>query len=140
MSISILVAIIGLVSGVLGGAVSALFTSRLERDKFKRDTKRQLYGEFVETIWTRAAPEGEHTASEIQRANRKFAELATKILIYCSPEVAECLRPIMTRANHFEAQDRLTWQKLIVAMRKDVGEPATNMEAVVDDVIFNRMP
>ena len=140
MSDPIFAAIFGLFSALIGGSISALFTSRLERERFKRDTKRQLYGEFVESIWVRCAPEGEYTKEEILRSNRKFSELATKILIYCSPDVANCLRPVLVRSSYMEAEDRQAWQRLILAMRRDVGEEAENLADAVDDVVFNRVP
>ncbi len=123
MTNGILIALIGLVAALIGGAIQAFATGKFEASKFERQAKWDLYTSYFVTLGELTFRKTED--EKYSDAMAAMAQIRGRIGIYGSPDV------ILAVGNVFrfeslrsqEAQDAMA--AALEAMRKDVGKKDT---------------
>ncbi len=117
---AILVAIVGLVSAILGGLIHAFATRDFERYKFEQESKWDLYTKYFITLGELAFSEG---GSERRiNAMSLMAQLRGRIGIVGSSEVIKAVGETFKFAEFNDPSSQAALARALNAMRKDVGK------------------
>jgi len=139
MANGVLIALIGLVAALIGGAIQAFATGKFEASKFEHQAKWELYTSYFVTL-------GELTFrieedEKYSDAMAAMAQIRGRIGIYGSPDVISAVGNVF----HFEslvgqdAQDAMT--VALEAMRKDIGKKDTLVtREMLKQVMFGSRP
>jgi hypothetical protein len=116
---AILVAVVGLVSAVIGGLIQSFSTLSFERLKFERQSKWELYSSYFVAL-------GELGFSD-ERSERHInalsfmAQIRGKIGIVGSPAVIRAVGDVFKFGNFGTVQAQMAMAKALEEMRRDVG-------------------
>lgn len=114
------VAIIGLVSAFIGGALQAYATTRFEKSKFEREAKWELYSAYFFTLG-----ELSFTGRNEQRhidALARMANIRGQIGIQGSPEVIEAVGNVFRHSDLLTGDAQAAMAIALRAMRRDLGK------------------
>lgn len=114
------IAIIGLVSAFVGGALQAYATTRFEKTKFEREAKWQLYSSYFIILG-----ELSFTGKSEQRhidALARMANIRGQIGIQGSPEVIEAVGSVFRHPDLLSNQAQAAMAVAFRAMRRDLGK------------------
>jgi hypothetical protein len=114
------IAIIGLVSAFVGGALQAYATTRFEKSKFEREAKWQLYSSYFITLG-----ELSFTGRSEQRhidALARMANIRGQIGIQGSPEVIEAVGRVFRHPDLLSNEAQAAMAVALRAMRRDLGK------------------
>ena len=124
------VALVGLASAILGGAIQAYATGRFERTKFERQAKWELYSAYFVAL-------GELTFYD-RDTDRHVAALATmaqvrsRIAIHGSDKVIQSVANVFRYPNLLSEDAQEAMAIAVAAMRVDVGQ--SNGKATPDEL------
>jgi hypothetical protein len=123
----VLVAIVGLVSAVVGGVVQAIFARRFERFRFEREAKWDLYSKyFVALAELSFADKG---TERYQNAMSLTAQLRGRIGLVGSPEVVEAVAKVFQHPGFQDPEGQTALADALAAMRKDIGNERAGIAA-----------
>ena len=116
---AILVAVVGLVSAIVGGLLHAFSTRSSEHFKFEREAKWDLYSKYFLVL-------GELTFSKMDserhvNALSLMAQIRGRIGIVGSSDVVEAIGSVFSYPNLQSAEAQIAMTKALEAMRRDVG-------------------
>jgi len=116
---AILVALVGLISAILGGLLQAYFTRASEQSKFHRQAKWELYSQYFLTL-------GELTfagqgTERMQNALSLMAQLRGRIGVVGSPAVIKAVGDVFRYSNLNSPEAQRAMAEALEAMRRDVG-------------------
>jgi len=116
---SIIVALVGLFSALLGGWIQAISARRFERQRFESQSKWELYSKYFNILGELSfTPK----SSERQKnAMAAMAELRGRIGIVGSPEVIEAVGNVFKHKDLGSSEAQAAMAAALDAMRRDVG-------------------
>lgn len=115
----LLLALVALAGALIGGLLQAWSNRRVERGRFFRENKREMYGSFLTSLATLSIySEG---APEILTAKMSMAEARCRIGLYSSPEVIQLVARIFEQNDLTTAKGQADLSRAVAAMRRDVG-------------------
>ena len=128
------VALIGLVSALVGGAIQAFATGKFEKSKFEREAKWQTYTSYFATL---ADLSFYHDDLERMRAaNASMAHLRGRIALYGSDDVIRAVAAIFTFADLRSDAAQAAMARALAAMRHDVGYGSSVTHAELQSLMF----
>ena len=130
----VLIALIGLVSALVGGAIQALATGKFERSKFERETKWQLYSSYFVTLgelsFTKASDRRHLDALAM------MAQIRGRIGIYGSDEVISAVGNVFRFADLKSPEAQQAMCAALKAMRRDAGQPDAVSDEALKQIMF----
>jgi hypothetical protein len=128
-------AFIGIIGGLIGGAMSAVVGWRQSHKQFVRDSRQRDYNVFVEAI------AGMSQATPNSQERRIFVAKAIgakgKIILNSSPTVLNALAKYSGHAALATEESYTDFANLLTAMRSDIGgEPAPMMAKRIRAILF----
>lgn len=119
----VVVALIGLIAALVGGAIQAFATGKFEKSKFEREAKWQTYTAYFATLGDLSFY---HDDTEKMRAAlATMAHLRGRIALYGSDEVIRAVSAIFTFADLKSDAAQAAMARALAAMRRDVGHSYT---------------
>lgn len=115
---SILPALIGLVSALIGALFAGLFSARNEKIRSIRETKKKVYQDYLINLVELSS----NMKLAPQEAEHSFLQSRAQVIVYACDEVIERLAAFHSAIGSDAAYDRLF--EAVAAMRRDVGEKA----------------
>ena len=113
------VALIGLVSAIIGGGIQAYATGKFEKSKFYREAKWQTYTSYFATLGDLTFYQD--NPEKRRAANASMAHLRGRIALYGSDEVITAVAKIFEFGDLRSDAAQAAMSRALAAMRKDVG-------------------
>ena len=128
-------ALIGIVGGFIGGAMSAVVGWRQAHKQFVLDSRQRDYNVFVEAIagMSQAAPE----SPERKQFVAKTIEAKGKIILNSSPKVLDELVKYSAHSALSTEESYTDFANLLIAMRSDIdGASSDSMALKIRAILF----
>jgi hypothetical protein len=125
----VIIALVGLLSAVVGGLLQATATGKFERVRFRRQAKWDLYSAYFVTL-------GELTFTEVGSPTHKaalatMAQVRARIALVGTGEVIQAVARVFTFPSLQSDDAQIAMAHALRAMRRDIGD--------VDCVINERL-
>jgi hypothetical protein len=132
---TIVVALVGLISAVLGGLVQAVAARRFEQIKFDRQAKWELYSNyFVAIAELTFAPEG---SERHRNALSYMAQVRGRLAVVAPPSVVQAVGAVFRFPDLLSLEARAAMARALEEMRNDVGQknPKADHDALTQLVL-----
>ena|SRR5690348_3923556 len=136
MANGLLVALVGLISAVIGGAIQAYATGKFERFSFERKAKWDTYTAYFASLADLSFyAQG---SEKFVAALASMAHIRGRIALYGSDEVIQAVAQVFRFADLKSDAAQAAMARAIAAMRRDVGNSITKAsEAQLQELMFN---
>ena len=119
MAEGFIIAVVGFASALCGGGLQAWAYRSLEKQRFFRDNKREIYGHFLSGIATLSVYPP--SSAENRAARVLVTETRCKIALFGSPEVVQTVGLVFNYDNFLSDDAQFALAKAVTAMRNDTG-------------------
>jgi hypothetical protein len=130
----LVVALIGLVAALVGGAIQAFATGKFEKSKFEREAKWQTYTSYFATLGDLSFYHDD--PERMRAAYASMAHLRGRIALYGSDDVIRAVAGIFTFADLKSDAAQAAMSKALAAMRQDVGYSSSVSNAELQALMF----
>lgn len=122
---TLLVAVVGLFSAILGGLIQSWSTLNFEKLKFERQSKWELYTQYF-LVLGELSFSGED-AERHRNALSLMAQLRGRIGVVGSADVIRSVGDVFRYENLGSPEAQLAMARALEAMRKDVGQKSSGL-------------
>ena len=129
----LIIALVGLLSAVVGGLLQAAATRKFEHAKFHRQAKWDLYSAYFVTL-------GELTFTQIDSEPHKaalatMAQVRARIALVGTAEVIQTVSRVFKFPNLHSDEAQIAMAQALRAMRRDIGE----VDCVIDERLLQAL-